>query len=110
MTEECAIAEVDNLISLQPFPPTRPRVTFNLNVSLSRVVDLTDQSRLEAVGLVDETVGDDDYTVYQAVGGAVAWLGFGGALVQSVRANGVNLVIYVNGMEPDDELELLEVA
>lgn len=104
---ETAAAEIDYLISLQPVPILRPRSTFGLDVTLSKLVDLSGSHDLADDGPLIVNLTTDDGGVSQGVGAAVAWLGYGGLLVPSARCEGTNLVIFVNNLEPDDHLEEL---
>jgi RES domain-containing protein len=102
LDQDTAIAEIDHLIAMQPYPITRPRVTHEMDVHLSRVADLTNQADLENLGLDIEVLKADGKDLTQTIGGAVAWLGIGGLLVPSMRHAGTNLVIFVNSADPDD--------
>lgn len=102
LDHDTAIAEIDHLIAMQPYPITRQRVTYEMGVHLSRVADLSKQEDLEDLGLDIEVLKADGMDESQIVGGAVAWLGIGGLLVPSMRHVGTNLVIFVNSANPDD--------
>jgi RES domain-containing protein len=102
-----ATAEIDHLIASQPFPIKKPRVTYTLQVSLSRVVIL-ESSDLASVGLSVTELGSADMNACQRVGGAVAWLGYGGLLAPSARCAQQNLVMYVNTTDVDDVIEVTE--
>lgn len=102
---DTAAAEIDYLMSSQPVPITRQRVTYALDVQVSGVGDL--RSTPDAPSF-DYPLDPQDSAVCELVGGAAAWLGLGGLLVPSVRSNGVNLVIYVANMGASDHYELAE--
>ncbi|MFV1989737.1 MAG: RES family NAD+ phosphorylase [Acidimicrobiales bacterium] len=102
---EVAAAEIAYLLAQQPIPINRELVTYGLHVHLTRVVDLSQDAALGHLGLSTDDLESDDMVACQRIGDAAAWLGFGGLLVPSVRADGVNLVIFVNNMEPDDGIE-----
>ena len=103
---EVATAEIDYLLTQQSIPISRDRVTHELSVHLTRVVDLSQGDAWQRLGLSADDLKSDDVAACQRIGAAAAWLGFGGLLVPSVRAEGVNLVIFVNNMEPDDVIEV----
>lgn len=105
-TEGGAVAEIDYLVSIQPYPIERARVLHRLSVSLSRVARL-DHEDLELCSISTAVLGGDDHRPCQEVGAAAAWLGLGGLLVPSARSTSENLVVFVNRMDPDDELRLL---
>jgi RES domain-containing protein len=108
LAESTAVAEGDHLIAVQPIPTRATRTIYELDVSLSRVIDLSDVSRLEALGLTEADIGGDDLGPTQSVGGAVAWLGNDGLLVPSVRsAGGINLVVFVAKLPVDAVLEVV---
>jgi len=71
------------------------RVVFELAVAVDDVVDLSSLAALTKVGLSMDQILSDDFHACQQVGGAAAWLGFGGLLVPSARAVSENLVIIV---------------
>jgi RES domain-containing protein len=102
LDQDTAIAEIDHLIAMQPYPIPRQRVTYEMGVHLSRVADLSRQADLKDLGLDIEVLKTDGKDESQIVGGAVAWLGIGGLLVPSMRHLGTNLVIFVNSADPDD--------
>lgn len=99
---DTAAAEIDHLISVQPVPITRQRLTYAIDVTLSRVVDL------RAVPWADEFVHAYDATDVEQcriIGAAASWLGSGGLLVPSQRADGDNLVIFIANLDIDDSID-----
>ena len=102
---ETSAAEIDFLMSLQPVPILRDRLTIELEATLSRVTDLSDHAQLARVGLSIEDLTAEDPSRCQHVGAAVAWLGCGGLLVPSARHEGINLVVFVNNLGPDDVVQ-----
>ena len=104
---ETAAAEIAYLISLQPVPIRRERITFALDVALAELVDLSDDYRSSDDQPSVAHLVSDDTEVSQDVGAAVAWLGYGGLLVPSLRCDGTNLVIFVNNVKPDDRFKEL---
>lgn len=114
VVEEAATAEIDHLVSLQPIPISRTRVTYRLRAQLTDVVDLSDKNDLlavgECIGLTEADLSaDDDASIVlcQMVGGAASWLGRGGLLVPSARHASTNVVIVLNSLGPDDLVEEL---
>ena len=102
---ETAIAEIDHLISRQPIPIKKPRVTHKLVIELSKVADFRSVSPLESCGITSEMLMSDDLTHSQLVGGAVAWLGCGGMLIPSARVKGTNMVIFMSNLAPSDTVD-----
>lgn len=100
-----ATAEVDYLISRQPVPIRKTRVTHELAITLRSVVDFRDLSPLGRLDIAPETVLGADLSTPQLIGEAAAWLQCGGLLVPSARDKGANIVVFVNNMTPTDTLE-----
>jgi hypothetical protein len=97
-----AAAEIDHLLSVQPVPLTRQRLTHSINVTISVVVDLrpTPWSQPFAYSY-DET----DIEECRSIGNAASWLGCGGLIAASQRASGDNLVIFVANLDIDDSVD-----
>jgi len=74
---------------------------------VARVVDLTATGTLDAVGLNSHDLTGDNLTACQNVGGAAAWLDYGGLLVPSVRRPGTNLVVLVGVSGFADDLTVV---
>ena len=74
---------------------------------LPRVADLRDSDALEQFGYPPPVFVADDWGPSQEIGGAAAWLGFGGLLVPSARHSHGNLVIFINRIAPMDVVDLL---
>lgn len=102
---ETAAAEIDHLISLQSIPVSKRR-RVQLEVALTRVVDLRETSGLVEFGMDRPDRVGNALDAPQLVGRAVAWLGCAGLLVHSVRHTGENLVIYTNQMTANDMVEI----
>lgn len=103
-----AAAELDHIAERQPIPIRKLRLTIELDVSLQRVVHLTDLELLAGIGFSKTELTGSDLATPQHVGHAVAWLGCGGLLVPSIRHPARNLVVYVNNMVPDDRLDPID--
>jgi len=102
LTPETAAAEIDALLAAQPVPIRRQRLTYVVDVELSRVADL----RADPWGSTFCYEYDVlDTPSCQLIGAAAAWLGLGGLVVPSVRTAGDNLVVFVANQGPDDGLE-----
>lgn len=94
-----AIAEGDYRLGIESIRPRVKRTVYQMNVSLASVVDLADAIARRRVGLAEADLSAPGMAKTSIVGGAVDWLGHDGLLVRSVRADGVNLVVFPNRME-----------
>jgi RES domain-containing protein len=92
-----AAAEIDALLEAQPVPITRQRMTYSIDIELTKVADITADFAYD--------YDANDVPTCQMIGSAAAWLGMGGLIVPSVRAVGINLVVFVANQSPDDSLE-----
>lgn len=106
---DTVLAELDHLRSIQT-PPTRRSayLLHRISVRVDRVLDLTNKALLSSMGVLEDDLIGDDPTACREVGGAAAWLGSDGILVPSARAEGFNLVVFVNQMDPDAPLDAIE--
>lgn len=105
LTEATAKAEGDHVIAMQPVPPRATRTIYELDVSIARLLDLTDASRLAAIGITEEDFESIPWEPCQRVGGAVTWLGHDGLLIPSVRdTDGSNLVIFTTNQPASSEI------
>lgn len=102
-----ALAEGQHAVDIQPRRTFARRVLYQVEISVTGLVDLTQASALTAVGLSPDDVASDDHSACQRVGGAAAWLGRGGLLVPSARAGGANFVILVAASGLDDDLTIV---
>lgn len=102
------LAELDHVRELQT-PALRRELFFlhNIRTRLTKMLDLTDRTLLATLGVGDTELSSDDQTFCRRVGGAAAWLGYDGILVPSARADGENLVVFVNIQKPDLPLEII---
>lgn len=108
LSREAALAEGQHAIDAQPRRTYAKRVIYQVEVSVSQLVDLTGTGALAALGLTLDDVNADDHTACQRVGGAAAWLERGGLLVPSARHPGSNFVILVGRLGLDDDLVVVE--
>jgi RES domain-containing protein len=99
------IAEGDFQIAMQPFRPKAERRVHRIQISLVSVVELTDWTLLERLGIDSNSYQSIEPPRCKEIGGGLAYLGHDGILVPSARSHGVNLVIYPNpksSFEPID--------
>lgn len=105
-TRDGALAEAEHHLSLQvPRPRTR-RTMYEVEVTLSSVLDLTGKDVLADLGIDRGALIDPGMAVCQEVGGAAAWLEHDGILVPSARSPAVNLVVYPANREPGAMFEV----
>jgi RES domain-containing protein len=105
LAETTAKAEGDHVIAMQPVPPRATRTVYELDVSIENLLDLTDAGRLAAIGVTEEDFESIPWEPCQRVGGAVAWLGYDGLLIPSVRdSDGSNLVIFTANQARGSEI------
>lgn len=102
-----AIAEGDHAVAMQPIRPRAKRTVYEVHVQVHAMVDLTDRELLRAVGVDDDALTAIPSRACQAVGGAAAWLERDGLLIPSARADGANLVIFVDLQDPDAEFKVV---
>jgi RES domain-containing protein len=103
-----ALAEGQHAIDMQPRRAYARRVLYQVEVSVTQLVDLTEAGSLAAVGLRDLDVRADTHAACQRVGGAAAWLDRGGLLVPSARDTGSDLVILVGALGLEDDLLVVQ--
>lgn len=97
LSREGVLAEAEYQIAQEPLRPKVRRTIYAVQVNLSKVLDLTSEPVLDALGLSLEALGDTDHAECQQVGGAVEYFGHDGLLIPNVRLPGTtNLVIYPN--------------
>lgn len=102
------IAEGDHVIAVQPLRPRISRWVYPVSVELTDVLDLSASGVLAPAGVGPAELAGDDHSLCQAVGEAVAWLGFEGMIVPSARDAGANLVIYTANLKLDAVFEVGE--
>ena len=102
LSRETVLAEAEYQISMEPLRPSVRRTVYQIEVTLSSVLDLSSPSLLQSLGLPLTDIAANDHASCQRIGGAVEHLGHDGLLVPSARAiDGVNLVIYPNQQTAD---------
>jgi RES domain-containing protein len=108
-TKEGAIAERKfHLSQGLPVIPSRPKyVVHELDVKLSHILDLTDTSLLEALGLDMRRFGalsyverSQEYPTTQQIAEITHFLEFDGMLVPSARSPCNNLIIFTERVKP----------
>jgi len=107
LTAAGALAEAEHRISLQPVRPRARRTLYELRVALVSVLDLTDPSLLQELGVGPRDLRSDDLAACQAVGSAANAGGHDGILVPSARSDAINLVILTANAAPFPPFEIV---
>jgi len=108
LEREGALAEAEHQIAMQPVRPRAKRTLHRLRLELSNVLDLTDRSVLDRLGIDNDALASIDFTACQRVGGAAAFLHHDGILVPSARHDVVNLVVFVANQPADAEIRQID--
>lgn len=111
LKRDTALAEADYRLSLETVPVHTDirRTIYKVHVSLNSVVDLSEWSQLESMGITKEHFTPVDKSALrqcQQLGGAVEWHEHDGLLVPSARGSGANLVIYPSNHTPGYKFEV----
>ncbi len=110
-SERTARAEFVYIVRAQPLAPHGKIKVHKLHIQLERVIEL-DLRDLEKLGVQLHSLpeGLEGQLACREIGGAVAFLGFEGLIVPSIRdLQGTNLVIYADQVRvPDSAYELVE--
>ena len=105
-----AIAEIEHLLSLQPIKVTAQRHLSRLDVTLSRLIDLSKPEYLEPLGWSVANLTGDDFRLPQLIGAAAEFLQVSGLLVPSARTTAANLVVLMKNQTSADVVSLVQTA
>ena len=105
---ETAVAEGQHAIDSQPLRPRARRYVYELRVSVAKVLRITPED-LGILGLDQADLESADFTACQRVGAHAAFLGYDALIVPSARADGSNVVIFVNELAADAAFERVHV-
>ncbi|HET7475201.1 MAG TPA: RES family NAD+ phosphorylase [Dermatophilaceae bacterium] len=97
---DTAIAEGQHAIDSQPLRPKARRYVYELRVSARKALRVTD-ANLPTLGLSVEDLTSSDFTACQLVGAHAAFLEYDALIVPSARADGSNVVIFLNELASD---------
>lgn len=103
---DTAIAEGQHVIDSQPLRPKARRFVYQLRVSAAKALRIGYED-LAAVGLDRSDLESSDFSSCQRVGAHAAFLGYDALIVPSARADGSNVVIFVNELAADAVFERL---
>jgi len=105
---ETAIAEGQHAIDSQPLRPRARRYVYELRVSAAKVLRIAPE-HLATLGLDPGDLESPDFTACQRVGAHAAFLEYDAIIVPSARADGTNVVIFVNELAADAAFERVDV-
>ena len=110
LTKEIAIKEIERHVSRAMLQGRLAIAT--INITLDKVLDLTQASTLKIIGLSKSDLISSDYSITQAISMIAREAGLRGLIVPSATRGGNNLVIFENNLgkgcliEIDDIREL----
>lgn len=105
------IAEVEYGLARPPRPlrPDLRKFLYELDVSLSAVIDLRPfLDELAGIGIGKPQLFADNMVISQQIGHLATWFGSDGLLVPSARHAGTNLVIYPNRANEAYRFEIID--
>ena len=105
---ETAIAEGQHAIDSQPLRPRARRYVYELRVSAAKVLRIASDD-LGTLGLDPADLESPDFTACQRVGAHAAFLGYDALIVPSARAEGTNVVLFLNELAADAAFERVDV-
>lgn len=105
---DTAIAEGQHAIDSQPLRPKASRYIYELRVSARKALRIS-ESDFSSLGLDADALNSSDFTACQRVAAHAAFLEYDALIVPSARAEGSNLVIFVNELAADAIFERVSV-
>lgn len=105
---ETAIAEGQHAIDSQPVRPRARRYVYELRVSAGKVLRIT-PADLATLGLDPADLESPDFSACQRIGAHAAFLEYDALIVPSARADGTNIVIFVNELAADAAFDRVDV-
>lgn len=101
-----AIAEGQHAIDSQPLRPKARRYVYELRVSASKALRITPDD-LATLGLTPSDLTSPDFHACQHVAEHAAFLGYDVLIVPSARADGSNVVVFVDELSADSVFETI---
>lgn len=108
LERDTAVAEGQHAIDSQPLRPKARRFVYQLKVSANKTLRITDAD-LSALGLDLDDLNSPDFSACQRVAAHAAFLEYDALIVPSARADGANIVIFVNELAADAIFERVGV-
>jgi len=107
LTEETAIKEIERHA---PRAMLQERLVIaKINVRLDKVLDLTQSSTLEMLGLSKDDLISSEYSVTNAISMIARQAGFRGLIVPSATSAGDNLIIFENNLGKGCLIEIEDI-
>lgn len=102
LEEETAVSEMRRAAERQGMHPSEllPRTITELDITLSRVLDLATDDGPEAIGVSAGDLTSDDASTCQAVGAAAHYLGFEAIRARSAAGEGEILAVFWDKLLP----------
>lgn len=108
-SQEGAESELRSMLERQPVPTRRPLQGYKFEIRINRAVDIR-SAGLDEVGFGTAAMISEDWSTPRRIGAAADWLGVAGLIVPSARHATPNLVLFVNRLEPEDEVNQIRKA
>lgn len=86
------------------FPSRTVYYLYTIRIQTRRTLRLADMSALAGLKVDTARYSALEYSQTQAIGDAAHFLGFDGLIVPSARWQGLNLILFMDRLDPDDEL------
>ena len=108
LARDGAVAEIHELLTLQPVFPSKLRFfVHRIAVHARRTLRLADLSTLGSLGVDVSRYRERDYSATQPIADAAYFLGFDGLLAPSARWQCLNAILFTDRVPPGD-LEIVE--
>ena len=105
---DTTIAEGQHAIDSQPLRPKARRYVYELRVSARKALRIS-EADYPALGLDPDDLESPDFTACQRIAAHATFLEYDALIVPSARADGSNLVIFVNELAADATFERVTV-
>lgn len=109
LDEETAMAELERLAERQglTLEDLAPRDLVSIEVSVSKVLDLTDKTILQQIGIRENEIVGNDVSLCLAVSRLARRAGFEATLAPSATKKGAILVVFPDRLKPTSRLEAI---
>jgi RES domain-containing protein len=103
-----AYAEIYFHLNRAPVFPSRPYIIHTLGVTTRKTLKFADVRSLQEFEVDITSFEQPIYSRTQEIGDVAYFLGFDGLLVPSARSDCQNLVIFVDRINPNEDLRIME--
>ena len=109
LKEETAKAELERLAERQglTLDDLAPRDLVSIEVSLSKVLDLTDKKILQQIGINDNEIVGNDISLCLEISRLARGAGFEAILTPSATKKGAILILFPDHLQPSSRLEVI---